>query len=35
MPAHTARSLPLGLIDMAVKDFSKLVKICVRAGGGH
>jgi len=28
-------NLPQGLIDKAVKDFSKRLKACVGAGGGH
>ena len=28
-------NLPQGPIDTAVKDFSKRLKACVEAGGGH
>jgi len=28
-------NLPQGPIDEAVKDFSKRLKACVEAGGGH
>jgi len=28
-------NLPQGPIDKAVKDFSKRLKACVEAGGGH
>jgi len=34
-PQVISGNLPQGPIDKAVKDFSKRLKACVGAGGGH